>query len=283
MSKKIISLIRNWNFQRRMHRKSRQIEQMHKRTKKFMLGVLAIFKNESLNIEEWVTHYLQQGAGHIFLIDNGSTDTWRPKIERLIASGQVSVISLPEAHQQAKHYWTAYRHFKIQALCDWLLIADLDEFWFCKNGASISDALGAYFYFDVIYANWTIFGSSGHYEHPKSLRKDLVFRQQNLGGHHCRKWIARTSVLEKPWNIGIHFITGACSSRTVSDNTTFQINHYMTQSVEYFQSVKMSRGDVNSAKHDTTRTMAYFDEYDSPCTFEDRLLADLVSKKACLD
>lgn len=38
------------------------------------LCVLAIFKNEEMNLDLWVRHYLWMGVGHFYLIDNGSTD-----------------------------------------------------------------------------------------------------------------------------------------------------------------------------------------------------------------
>ena len=46
------------------------------------LSVIAIFKNESHCIEEWVNHYLNEGVDHFYMIDNGSTDDYRDKIEK---------------------------------------------------------------------------------------------------------------------------------------------------------------------------------------------------------
>ena len=40
----------------------------------YYLSVLAIFKNETMNLKMWIDHYLWQGVEHFYLIDNGSTD-----------------------------------------------------------------------------------------------------------------------------------------------------------------------------------------------------------------
>ena len=38
------------------------------------LSVLAIFKNETMNLKIWIEHYLWQGVEHFYLIDNNSDD-----------------------------------------------------------------------------------------------------------------------------------------------------------------------------------------------------------------
>lgn len=109
-----------------------------------------------------------QGAGRIYLIDNGSTDGSCAIAEQYaLATGRVELIGLPEPWQQLAHYRTAIAALDIVNTCEWLLIADLDEFWFCKSPAdNLKGALSRFDRMDVIYANWFIFGSAGHIEHP---------------------------------------------------------------------------------------------------------------------
>ena len=46
------------------------------------ISVLSIFKNEATNFEEWINHYLiNQQVDRIILIDNGSTDDWKPIVD----------------------------------------------------------------------------------------------------------------------------------------------------------------------------------------------------------
>lgn len=240
------------------------------------LGVLAIMKNESMNLDEWVMHYLKVGAGHIYLIDNGSTDDTVAKAQAWVAKGVVSLIERPQKHRQVAHYENAVEQFGIRSACEWLLIADLDEFWFCPDGKPLTEKLPAFNEVDVIYANWRMFGSSGLVSHPTCIRTTLIHSDPMLGGHINTKYLFRTNAIRSRRAIGIHKLHGACSSRTVSDNVTFNLNHYPIQSLHYFQTVKMSRGDSASSKMDGHRTMDYFNRYDAPCTNENRTLADLV-------
>ncbi|WP_083906792.1 glycosyltransferase family 2 protein [Octadecabacter arcticus] len=57
-------------------------------------------KNESLNIKEWIEHYLWQGIEQIYLIDNGSTDLTLDIIRPWVESGQAKIISLTKPARQ---------------------------------------------------------------------------------------------------------------------------------------------------------------------------------------
>ena len=154
--------VRKWNRSRLVRRRSDA-------GLPFQLGILAIMKNEGRNIEEWIEHYIWQGVQQIYLIDNGSDDNTQELIKPWVMSGSVKVITLTERWKQEQHYWTAFKHFKIRRQCKWLIMADLDEFWFCKDGRILSQAVEAYDKYHVIYANWTMFGSAGHDRHPESI------------------------------------------------------------------------------------------------------------------
>lgn len=273
----------------RLTRLTRRLDRLRVRIKNWLarektgypnrLGLIAIMKNEAMNLDEFLGHYLAEGVDRIYLIDNGSTDATQDVLRPWLADGRVKAITLPRPHRQHAHYWTAIRRLGIRRDCQWLMVADLDEFWFCRDGRKLGEALDAFTGFDVIYANWSIFGSSGHVDHPPSIRLGLTMRQPELGGHAATKWICRTSRLRRAANIGIHKIRGSCSSRTVSDNRLFQINHYVIQSEAYFRKVKMSRGDATKPELDSLRDMTYFKRVDDLCTVEDRLLADRVAAR----
>jgi len=73
------------------------------------VGVLAIMKNESLVLREWVDHYRWQGVDRIFLIDNGSDDDPYGILEEDIASGFVEFFERPRPHWQKQHYQELFR------------------------------------------------------------------------------------------------------------------------------------------------------------------------------
>ena len=243
----------------------------------FSLGVLGIMKNEAMNIDEWVQHYVSMGAGKIFLIDNGSTDDTVSKAKKWVAKGVVELVEYPERHRQRQHYWTAFKQLNIGRKCQWLIVADLDEFWFCPSGETIAAQMEDFRDFDVIYGNWRMFGSSGLDKHPASIRQGFILSAPNLAFHTYRKYICRTSVVKNGQTFGIHALNGARSERTVSENERFHLNHYQIQSLEYFQKIKMTRGSATKAANDTVRHMQYFKSCDAPCTIPNHLLADLVA------
>ena len=237
------------------------------------LGLLAIMKDEAMNLREWVEHHRWQGVDRIFLIDNGSTDGGRDLIENEIREGYVELFVRPDSHQQWAHYQAVMVQARICERVEWLAMADLDEFWF-SPGSDLPTALDSLKDIDLVYANWKMFGASGYQNHPPSLRRCLTLRDPMLGEHADTKWICRTDAITHRRNISIHKVSGVDSTRVVSDNVRFHLNHYPIQSMEYFTKVKMTRGDVSSRKFDAVRTLDYFRRYDTPATHEDRLLAD---------
>ena len=255
-----IARVKSWNRERLKRHRAR------KHDARAQLAVMGIVKNEELNIAEWIEHYQWQGADHIFLIDNGSTDSTRDIIRRY---GNVTLLERPEPHRQVEHYRWAYTHCQIRKRFNWLLIADADEFWFCKEGGRVADALERFPETSVIYCNWSIFGGGGE-KHPKSLRAELTLRQ---ACHDHSKWVARTDALRDSEGINIHRVHGADSGKTLTDYETFQLNHYMTQSREFWETAKMARGDVYQEEWDRRRGWAEFDDINSKCDTVDDTLA----------
>ncbi len=237
------------------------------------LAVVAIMKNEALNVEEWIDHYIWQGADHLFIIDNGSTDNTVARIEASPHRSRITLLSRPEPHRQGYHYRRVFLSERIKRRFQWLMVADADEFWFAKGAKTLPEALDHFAGIDVIYTRWSQFGSPGQEAHPAGLRRDLTLRHAALGPHHATKWIVRTSAIGRN-ALFIHKIRGACSSRTVTDTDHFQLNHYMTQSLHFWQSVKMARGDASTPAADKLRTMATYAAFNDQSVVMDRALAD---------
>lgn len=274
MLERFLANIQQWN---RLRRKRRHGRLTIARAKPFKLAVLAIMKNESMNIDEWINHYISMGVEKIFLIDNGSTDDSAAKAKFWASKGIVELVEYPKRHRQRQHYWSAFKAFDIGRKAEWLLVADLDEFWFCPTGEPLSECLADFDGLDVIYANCRNFGSNGLDKHPSSIRFSLTLRATDLASHSSRKYICRTSAIKSKSSLRIHAVTGVCSSRTVSDNACFHLNHYPIQSFEFFQKVKMKRGDAVNLLADSVRDLEYFKSVDAACIKSDRLLADMIA------
>ena len=241
------------------------------------LCVLGIVKNEVDAIDEWIEHYLWQGAAGIFVIDNGSDDGTVEALQKWVDHGKVEVIHLHKPHHQRQHYWTAIKAFRLRQRFEWVLAADADEFWFCRDGSTLQhklDTLDAIEWVKLIYARWTLFGSSGHDEQPASIRKDFLYRQEGLGSLAHAKWLCRTADLKRGGMIDIHRVRGICSSKTVMLDDIFQLNHYQTQSRAFYTRKKLTRGDACFAQNN--RSMHDFEALDLRCTVKDETLAKMI-------
>ncbi len=233
-------------------------------------------KNESLSVEEWIDHYIWQGADHLFIIDNGSTDNTVALIEASVHRDKITLLQRPERHRQGHHYRMTFRKQRIKKRFQWLMVADADEFWFSKQDKTLPQALERFAGFDVVYARWSQFGCPGQVTHPSSLRRDLWLRHAALGPHISTKWAVRTSAIGNN-ALFVHKIRGACSSRTITDTDVLQVNHYFTQSRAFWKDVKLKRGSVSTPKHDHIRTMQLFEDFNGLAVTQDRTLADRLS------
>lgn len=96
---------------------------------------MCIVKNENLNIDEWIDHYFWQGADHLFIIDNGSTDdTFERVQQRAKGHDKITVVKRAQRHKQDAHYQDVFLKFQMRKRFRWLLVADADEFWFAPSG-----------------------------------------------------------------------------------------------------------------------------------------------------
>lgn len=242
-----------------------------KRQKKKKLCLLAIFKNETMNLDVWIRHYVSQGVETFYLIDNGSTDDPMSILKPYINRGLVKYFYRPQKHQQIRHYHDIIRSENILNKTTWLLICDLDEFVF-STSATLSSTLDSYEAYDIVYSQWRVFGSDGHLDHPPDIRVAMVHRHPDLSSQ--TKYIVRTSSIQNIEDLGVHFAKNIPNA--IVENDTIRIHHYPIQSWQYFYIVKRTRGDVASEAADSIRDEHYFDNYNKIATLKDTTLHDLV-------
>lgn len=270
----IIASARSWNKRRlKSYRAARDRSNSDSRA---TLCAMIIVKNEVFNIMEWADHYFWQGASHLFVIDNGCTDETIEVLQSHHRSSDITIFNLPRPYRQAEHYRHVFKSAKIRKRFKWLIIADGDEFWFSPSGHSLVAVLESMNDLDLIYCNWTNFGSSSHQAHPSSLRRELLQCAPTLGPHALTKWAARTDAIRRISQIRVHKVSGCRSTHTASDNENLQINHYVTQSLRFWTEVKMKRGDVFDPVNEKARNMRMFDELEASFTaIDDKLSRQL--------
>jgi Glycosyl transferase family 2 len=274
-----LSVAQYFSFLNRLRRRSPDWRQLLKvdrprSPRPERLGILGIMKNESHLIDEWLEHCFFIGADRVFLIDNGSTDDTVAKLDRWLRGGRVELVIYPEQHQQQRHYWNAFTQFGIRDRCDWLAIADIDEFWLCKSDETLASYLDRQTGYDALYVNWSMFGSSGLDAQPKSVRASLVMKDPKLARQ--TKCIFRTFLPVREDDIEVHNIRNARPWRVKLANRDVQLNHYATQSREFWFNVKLKRGDVFYTEMNMAEMAARFDRINRAATTRCTRLRDRV-------
>jgi hypothetical protein len=246
------------------------------------IALIAMFKNEGHVLKEWLDHYLREGVDTFLLINNNSTDDYQTILEPYIKSGSVLLKNSKKQNAQIELYNTWLPEAKKY---DWVIVVDLDEFIYSRNGfKTIKDYLKTVDK-DVykIIIPWKIFGSSGFKKQPSSVIQNFIHRKKypvvkiptNLKDRLVEfKTICRGPHIKK---IDIHTCTVTNTheyfpndkynepfytlvTEDALNTHDLHLNHYRNQSWEFYKKVKMTRGDGFSKKFN--RTKKTFKMYD---------------------
>jgi hypothetical protein len=244
------------------------------------IGIMGIFKNESMILKEWIEHYKWQGADHIVLLNNDSTDDWKSITDQYPEF--VTVIDVPGKHVQMQAYNTAGIPKLKEKGTDVMVVTDLDEYYFGKDGRLLKDYINEVFTRpnrpSGYTCGWSMFGSNGHITQPPSVREGFTMRwQENAEPENGIS--GKTTMLIsdlKDGHLSSQHIPDLKGER-ISCPEGLQINHYPIMSEEYYKKVKMPRGDVYTKNHNSARNDDYFKRYDNN-KVSDTNLAEQVKK-----
>jgi glycosyltransferase involved in cell wall biosynthesis len=233
------------------------------------LAVVSIFNNESHIIEEWIEHYLNEGVDKLFLIDNGSTDDYIEKIQKYITDGRV-VLNIDNTHYRQVQLLNKYYLESVKKY-DWIIVVNMDEFIYSRKGFKTIKCYLKTLNTCVqqVYIPWKMFGSNNIIKQPDSIIQNFTARM-NYEEETAKngKCITRTSKIK---HIGLHYSMLTCDelleitsdhniqtnshkvainiSEKILENSCLHLNHYITQSWEWFNNVKMQRGHSEHMKH----------------------------------
>lgn len=241
-----------------------------KKNNKYNYGVMAIFKNESMNLKVWIEHYLWQGVDHFYLINNNSTDDYMKILKPYIQQGIVTLYNIPIKYIQVEAYRYVFKQEQLDNNLQWLIIADLDEFWYCPN-SKLSIELSNNLDKKYILCNWLMFGTYVR-KHPVDIRLQSIHREPNYNQN--TKWIIQPKYFTCD-NLWIHTMLNTTIEPTFM-NDNFKLNHYPLQSLEFYQLVKMTRGDGDNPEADKMRNMEYFDKYNENTNYLDDQLKTMI-------
>jgi len=118
--------IQHWNDARlELHSALRAIVPRRK------LAVLAMARDEALNLPEWIAHYLSIGADHLFVYTNDNRDSTAELLRWFSQNAPVTPLfttAAPGIDIQRKNYQHAFFLLPELRLFEWVLVVDLDEF-----------------------------------------------------------------------------------------------------------------------------------------------------------
>lgn len=224
------------------------------------LCVLAMFKNETHILEEWIQHYLWQGVDKFYLFDHNSTDNPLTILQKYIDNGLVvyNKITNTEYHNkmQSQLYNQYSRFLKENHRTVWLIITDIDEFWY-GHTKPLRQILYYHEDYKVLYCNWKMFGPNNHIHKPDQFRLNLIYRLHDHDPSTESEYTKYILNLDN-WNpTETLFIHSAIKDRGRGPNNTnlllhekiinddCSLNHYQYSSQDYYNiKLQRSRPDV---------------------------------------
>ena len=127
------------------------------------LAVVAIMKNETPYVKEWLNYHLLAGVNHFFIYDNESEDNLKEILQPYIDAGLVTYIFYPGEMIQTPAYNDAVNDFRF--FCRYMAFIDADEFILPVSKPTISEVLDEVFSYNQSIAglaiNWQYYGSNG--------------------------------------------------------------------------------------------------------------------------
>lgn len=159
-----------------------------RKSPRWYLSAVAIFKNEARYLDEWLAFCVLEGIEHILLYDSGSTDDSREVLRPWIEAGVVELIDWPvpwKSGAQAKAYLDALR--RLRGRSRWAAFIDVDEFLFSPTGAPLPEVLERYEGHAGVIVNWRCYGTSGHRTRPDGLTIENYTRRARSGWARNRR------------------------------------------------------------------------------------------------
>lgn len=195
----------------------------------------------------------------------------------------VTVIDARLNHEQVSYYNELGLPWLVARGCEFAVVLDVDEFVYVLPSYGLSNVslslretivstFDADLHLAQISCNWYMFGSSGLVKHPHAPTGGvrLNFTLRAALPHQNKKSFVRISSLYR-FKVHQHDVDGL----SMNCPPSIRLNHYAVQSREYFERVKIPRGDVASATLDSHRDWNYFSLYDFS-EVHDEVLRDLV-------
>jgi hypothetical protein len=256
------------------------------------LGLTAILCDREPYIKEWICFHYLVGFRKFYLYTNRCTDDTISSIKQLKKSFDIKSFNVADSSRapQFEAYRHAYREFNHEI--DWMAFIDGDEFLFSPKNEGLIPCLEKFNYekLSALGIHWACYGSSQHIDEPVGLIIENFNYRAELS-HHKNKHIksivkgkqGSMIKIDNPhyflteygtFDEKFRFLDRGGISQYEPTHQDFRINHYVTQSYNYYtnKKAKYLRPDNNSA-----RGTSYWDEHNLNDVKDDLMLKFLPS------
>jgi len=133
------------------------------------IAIVAIFKNESRYLAEWIQFHRTVGFDQFILYDNGSNDNSRQIAEDNADNIELTIIDwerfTTHYNPQLLSYSHAAANFGMKSR--WMCFIDIDEFMFPVDNRPIGEVLEEYTDIPGVAVPWHMYGTSRHATPPE--------------------------------------------------------------------------------------------------------------------
>lgn len=253
------------------------------------LAICTIQRNRGRWLKEWFAFHYAVGFRKFFFFAHKCNDNTSDVILNLKKYFDIEAFVLSEDldRPQLSAYQHAYQNFNHEF--DWMAFIDGDEFLFPTHQLDLREVIENFSYKKIsgLAAYWACFGSSGHLIEPAGLITENYRYRSNFNfnsNRHIKSIIKghqgdNFSVLENSHHFKTIYGTFDTYLRPIQSGLTtyepnydlIRINHYATQSLEYFREFKQKSGaaDVNTS---FIRSESWWENYDRNDVFDESLL-----------
>lgn len=263
---------------------------------KYKLAVVAIAKNESEYIAEWLAFNIASGVEHFYIYDNDSTDSMPVILKKFADAGYVTYNQIHGERQQGNAYNDAFKRYGGE--CKYMAFIDCDEYLQTVDPQNeLVDEIDKLLDGDNskagVVVNWVMYGSS-HYENkPQGMCFESFIMRAIPGkrGTDVVKSIVRPECVKSYYHPHIpiyksgFYNVNTLGLRTdnwknvIDDYVSIRLNHYFTKSKEQW----IIRRSAKRADTGTTRTLDEFYEHDNNDVFDYSALVYLEDVKKILN
>jgi hypothetical protein len=223
--------------------------------------MVAILKDETPFLAEWICYHRLLGVDHFVLYDND----WNLPLKDYLAPLRdwVTVVDWPGDHAKkpgSACQTSAYMHalMRIRGAYRWVAYLDGDEFIVLRKHRTLPEFLLSFREAAAVYLNWYQFGHNGYFNDPSGLLTSALTRRHRTASSQF-KAITRVDAIQSIWTP--HFCVlqdglapvdanGRAFSPEVYPEKTgvAHVNHYRCRSFSRWMA-RAKRGDAMGRKH----------------------------------